>query len=120
MINGFGNSVHTVNQNLAPVPTTMIGVQPTVPDLMPARDPGSVACEGLEVADVFSHFGPAFREQHGASPSAAWRHAMTAIERCRTVAFGGYVERCSDCGHQPVAYNSCLMGKTSNRELATT
>ena len=66
-----------------------------------------MAREGLEVADVFRHFGPAFRDQHGASLSAARRHAMTAIERCRTVALGGHVERCGDCGHQRVAYNSC-------------
>jgi hypothetical protein len=66
-----------------------------------------VAREGLEVADVFRRFGPAFRDQNGASLSAARRHAMTAIERCRTVALGGHVERCGDCGHQRVAYNSC-------------
>ena len=62
---------------------------------------------GLEVADVFRHFGPAFRDQHGASLSSAQRHAMTAIERCRTAALGGHVEQCGDCGHQRVAFNSC-------------
>jgi hypothetical protein len=62
---------------------------------------------GLEVADVFRHFGQAFRDQHGASLSSARRHAMLAIERCRTAALGGHVERCGDCGHQRVAYNSC-------------
>ena len=36
--------------------------------------------EGLEVADVFRSFGPAFREQHGASLSGAHRRAMIAIE----------------------------------------
>jgi hypothetical protein len=66
-----------------------------------------VAREGLEVADVFRHFGPVFRGQHGASLSAARWRAMIAIERCRTVALGGHVERCSGCGHQRVAYNSC-------------
>jgi hypothetical protein len=66
-----------------------------------------VAREGLEVADVFRHFGPAFRDQHGASLSAARRRAMTAIENCRTAALGGHVERCGDCGHQRVSYNSC-------------
>jgi hypothetical protein len=66
-----------------------------------------MAGEGLEVADVFRRFGPAFRDQHGASLSAARQHAMTAIERCRTAALGGHVERCGDCGHQRVAYNSC-------------
>ena len=62
---------------------------------------------GLEVADVFRHFGPAFRDQHGASLSAARRRAMTAIESCRTAALGGHVDRCDECGHQRVSYNSC-------------
>ena len=62
---------------------------------------------GLEVADVFRHFGMAFRDRHGASQSTARRRAMSAIERCRTAALGGHVERCSDCGHQRIAYNSC-------------
>jgi hypothetical protein len=66
-----------------------------------------VAREGLEVADVFRRFGPAFRDQHGASLSAARRRAMLAIESCRTAALGGHVERCGDCGHQRVSYNSC-------------
>jgi hypothetical protein len=66
-----------------------------------------VAGEGLEVADVFRRFGPAFRDQHGASLSGARRRAMLAIERCRTAALGGHVERCGDCGHQRIAYNSC-------------
>jgi hypothetical protein len=66
-----------------------------------------VAGEGLEVADVFRRFGPAFRDQHGASLSAARRRAMLAIESCRTAALGGHVELCGDCGHQRVSYNSC-------------
>jgi hypothetical protein len=66
-----------------------------------------VAREGLEVADVFRRFGQAFRDQHGASLSAARRRAMLAIESCRTAALGGHVERCGDCGHQRVSYNSC-------------
>jgi len=66
-----------------------------------------VARNGLEVADVFRHFGHAFRDQHGASLSPARRRAMWAIERCRTAALGGHVERCGDCGYQRVSYNSC-------------
>jgi hypothetical protein len=63
--------------------------------------------EGLEIADVFRHFGPDFLERHGASLSSARRRAMRAIERCRTAALGGHLERCGDCGYQRVAYNSC-------------
>jgi Putative transposase/Transposase zinc-binding domain len=66
-----------------------------------------VAREGLEIADVFRDFGPAFRDQHGASLSSAQRHAMTAIEGCRTAALGGHVEQCGDCGHQRISFNSC-------------
>jgi hypothetical protein len=76
--------------------------------------PGS----GLEVADVFRRFGQAFRDQHGASLSAARRRAMLDIDSCRTAALGRHVERCGDCGHQRIAYNSCLMGKFSNGESA--
>jgi len=43
---------------------------------------------------------------------------MSAIERCRTAALGGHVARCEDCSHTVIAYNSCLMGKSSNGELA--
>jgi hypothetical protein len=63
--------------------------------------------EGLEVADVFRRFGLAFREQHGAPLSGARRRAMIAIEGCRTAALGGHVERCGDCGHERIAYDSC-------------
>ena len=59
------------------------------------------------MADIFRHHGQTFRDRHGASLSAARRRAMHAIERCRTAAMGGHVERCGDCGHQRVAYNSC-------------
>ena len=66
-----------------------------------------MAGNGLEVADVFRRFGQAFRDQHSASLSSARRRAMLATERCRTAALGGHVERCGDCGHQRIAYNSC-------------
>ena len=32
---------------------------------------------------------------------------MAAIEHCRSAALGGHVERCEDCGHSRIAYNSC-------------
>jgi hypothetical protein len=45
---------------------------------------------------------------------------MSAIETCRTAALGGYIESCEDRGHRRIAYNSCLMGRSSNGELAAT
>ena len=46
---------------------------------------------------------------------------MSAIENCRTADLGGHVARCENekCGYTQIAYNSCLMGKSSNGELAT-
>ncbi len=38
-----------------------------------------------------------------------WQHVkvLRAIERCRTAALGGHLDRCRQCGHQAVSYNSC-------------
>ncbi len=61
----------------------------------------------LEVADVFRRYGEAYRQQHGASMSAMQRRVMTAIERCRTSALGGHLERCDQCSYERNAFNSC-------------
>src|SRR6266566_4985572 len=61
----------------------------------------------LEVADVFRRHGAAWRAANKAHLSLAQRRVMTAIEVCRTAALGGHVERCEDCGHTRIAYNSC-------------
>jgi Transposase zinc-binding domain len=74
--------------------------------------------EGLEVADVFRRFGPAFREQHDASLSGVRRRAMIAIESCRTAALGGHVERCGACGHQRIAYDSCRNRNCPNLDIS--
>ena len=61
----------------------------------------------LEVADVFRRHGAGWRATHEAHLSLAQRRVMTAIEICRTAALGGHVERCDDCAHTRIAYNSC-------------
>jgi hypothetical protein len=66
-----------------------------------------MARPSLEVADVFRRHGHAWRAANEAHLSLAQRRAMTAIEICRTEALGGHVERCEDCAHTRVAYNSC-------------
>jgi hypothetical protein len=66
-----------------------------------------MARPSLEVADVFRRQGPAWRTANEAHLSLAQRRVMTAIEICRTEALGGHVERCEDCAHTRVAYNSC-------------
>ena len=72
----------------------------------------------LELADIFRRHGEAWRTANAGHVSLAQRRVMTAIEICRTAALGGHVERCQDCAHTRVAYDSCLMGKFRNGELA--
>jgi hypothetical protein len=60
-----------------------------------------------EVAEVFRRYGDAYRQLHGASLCTAQHHAMRAIELCRTAALGGHMERCDNCDHERIAYNSC-------------
>src|SRR6202167_5167481 len=61
----------------------------------------------LEVADVFRRHGAGWRAANEGHLSLAQRRVMTAIEICRTAALGGHVERCEDCAHTRIAYNSC-------------
>ncbi len=68
-----------------------------------ARPPG----HSPEVADVFRAHGAAWRKANAGHVSLAQLKVMSAIETCRTAALGGHVERCEDCAHERVAYNSC-------------
>jgi hypothetical protein len=61
----------------------------------------------LEVAEVIRQYGDAFLERHGGTLTAEQRQALSALAACRTAALGGHVERCADCGHERIAYNSC-------------
>src|ERR1700746_1140030 len=61
----------------------------------------------LEVADIFRRHGEAWRTANAGHVSLDQRRVMTAIESCRTAALGGHVERCQDCAHTRIAYNSC-------------
>jgi Putative transposase/Transposase zinc-binding domain len=61
----------------------------------------------LEVADIFRDHGAAWRAANVGHVSLDQLKVMTAIERCRTAALGGHVERCEKCSHTVIAYNSC-------------
>ena len=61
----------------------------------------------LEVADIFRRHGEAWRRDSAGHVSCAQLRVMSAIEACRTAALGGHVERCEDCAHTRIAYNSC-------------
>src|SRR5260370_36220593 len=78
-----------------------------------------MARPALEIADIFRDHGPAWRKANAGHVSLGQLKVMSAIESCRTAALGGHVMRCEDCSHTQIAYNSCLMGKSINGELAT-
>src|ERR1700675_1775092 len=61
----------------------------------------------LEVADIFRNHGAAWRKANAGHVSLAQLKVMSAIESCRTAILGGHVERCEDCAHVRIAYNSC-------------
>jgi hypothetical protein len=61
----------------------------------------------LEVADVLRCYGEAYREQHSASLSTAQRRVMSAIELCRTASLGSHLEKCDQCQHERICYDSC-------------
>jgi Putative transposase/Transposase zinc-binding domain len=63
--------------------------------------------QGLEVADIFHRHGAGWRRSNAGHVSLDQLQVMAAIEQCRSAALGGHVERCDDCGHQRIAYNSC-------------
>ncbi len=58
------------------------------------------------VADIVRRYGDAYAAE-GRTVSAAQRRVLRAIGRCRTAALGGHAERCDQCGHTRVWYNSC-------------
>jgi hypothetical protein len=66
-----------------------------------------VRCPALEVADIFRDHGAAWRSANAGHVSLDQLKVMSAIERCRTAALGGHVERCEKCSHSLIAYNSC-------------
>lgn len=69
----------------------------------PCRDEPSTA--RLSVADIFRSHGDAYR--HARPPNPEQHRVMRAIEKCRTSALGGHLDRCDRCGYQRPSYNSC-------------
>ncbi len=59
----------------------------------------------LELADIVKTYGVSYKKQYRL-PRHQLR-VLSAIERCRTSRLGGHVDRCDDCGHERISYNSC-------------
>jgi len=61
----------------------------------------------LEVADIIRSAGESFLEKSRHWMTWQHRKVLLAILRCRTAVLGGHRDRCSNCGHVAISYNSC-------------
>jgi len=58
-----------------------------------------------ELAQIIDRFGEDFEEKH--SPNSYVKRTLSALQRCRTSSLGGHVDKCDECGHIRISYNSC-------------
>jgi hypothetical protein len=72
-----------------------------------ARCPSGVAVvrAAFEVADIFRRHLDDYRQSHALTEGQ--QDAARAIVACRTPALGGHLDRCTNCGFETPAYNSC-------------
>ena len=61
----------------------------------------------LELADIFRSLDIDQMEANGLPLSSEQRTVLRDIMQCRTAALGGHLERCDQCGHTQIAYDSC-------------
>ena len=73
--------------------------------MLAAHQRPAAARGGVELADIFRAYGESYRRNHPLPVSHL--KVIEAVERCRTAALGGHIERCDSCGFERPAYNSC-------------
>jgi hypothetical protein len=61
----------------------------------------------FEVADIIRAHGNSLIEK--SRSWLTWLHirVLFAIEHCRTATLGGHLDRCRQCGHEAISFNSC-------------
>ena len=73
----------------------------------------------FELANIIKDYKISFEQKH--NPLKYHRRILNAIEHCRTSYFGGHVDKCDNCNHSRISYNSCRNRhcpkcQTTNRE----
>lgn len=58
-----------------------------------------------ELAQIIERFGDDFVTKH--HPNTWITRVLNALRICRTAALGGHKQRCDNCGHIRISYNSC-------------
>ena len=61
----------------------------------------------LELADVIRAAGRSFIDRNRSWLNRLHLKVLTAIERCRTSALGGYLDQCTRCRCRAISFNSC-------------
>ena len=61
----------------------------------------------FEVADIVRQHGDRFLDAHPVWVTGQHRRVLRAIVQCRTAALGGHRDRCEQCAHPALSYNSC-------------
>jgi Putative transposase/Transposase zinc-binding domain len=61
----------------------------------------------LEVADIIRSAGDSFIEHNRFHLGWQQLKVLRAIERCRTAALGGHLDRCTQCGYRAISFYSC-------------
>jgi uncharacterized protein (DUF983 family) len=59
----------------------------------------------IKIGDIFRQYGQQYRQNY--KMSDVQQQAFFAIKNCRTSMMGGHTDRCDQCGHQRIFYNSC-------------
>jgi predicted Zn-ribbon and HTH transcriptional regulator len=73
--------------------------------MLPVAESAAAQNRRYELADIFRNYGEQYRQNH--SLPLSHLRVMRAVERCRTAALGGHLQRCDACGFERPAYNSC-------------
>jgi len=64
-----------------------------------------IAGSKCEVAGIFRRYGKEYIQKY--KQPAYVLKTIGAIEKCRTAALGGHIEKCDNCGYKRISYNSC-------------
>jgi predicted Zn-ribbon and HTH transcriptional regulator len=73
--------------------------------MLPVAERAATQNRRWELADIFRNYGEEYRQNH--SLPLSHLRVMRAVERCRTAALGGHMQKCDSCGFERPAYNSC-------------
>lgn len=61
----------------------------------------------IEVQDILRLYGESYRLRHSENISSRQYQVMNHIEQCRSAVLGGHLDRCDECNHERISYNSC-------------